>query len=158
MLNKRCSNTFSLTAQSILGLTVAIENMMVLSRGLSALWDEKCWCSTLNQWMDGWRRCQSSLCSEATAISYVCLYLDDLATFHEIEIRCSFKAFIDSTDFSFVVVCNTDEDFYHLLTCSHSGALKTRYDASDTLRKAIKSHVAGPSLMKAIRCWTKDPS
>ena len=46
----------------------------------------------------------------------------------------------------------------HLLTCSHPGALKTRYDDSETLRKAIKSHVAGPSLMKAIRCWTKDPS
>jgi len=53
MLNKHWSNTFSLTAQSILGLTVAIENMVVLSRGLSALRDEKYWCSTLNQWMDG---------------------------------------------------------------------------------------------------------
>ena len=46
----------------------------------------------------------------------------------------------------------------HLRTCSHSGALKTRYDASETLRKAIKSHVTSLSRMKAIRCWTKDPS
>jgi hypothetical protein len=46
---------------------------------------------------NGWRRCQSSFRSEATALSSVCLYLDELATFHEIEIRCSFKAFIDST-------------------------------------------------------------
>jgi hypothetical protein len=54
--------------------------------------------------------------------------------------------------------CQADEYFCHLLTCSHPGALKTCYDASETLWKAIKSHVAGPSLMKAIRCWTKDPS
>ena len=47
--------------------------------------------------VDGWRRCQSSLRSEATALSSVCLYLDELATFHEIEIRCNFKTFIDST-------------------------------------------------------------
>jgi hypothetical protein len=45
-----------------------------------------------------------------------------------------------------------------MLTCSHRGALKTRYDASETLWKVIKSNVAGTSLMKAIRCWTKDPS
>ena len=47
--------------------------------------------------VDGWRRCQSSLRSEATALSCVYLYLDELATFRGIEIRCSFKAFIDST-------------------------------------------------------------
>ena len=47
--------------------------------------------------VDGWRRCQSSLRSEATALSSVCLYLDELATFHEIEIRCNFKTFIGST-------------------------------------------------------------
>ena len=51
-----------------------------------------------------------------------------------------------------------DADFCHLLICSHTGALKRRYDASDTLRKATKGHVAGPPLMKAIRCWTNDPS
>jgi hypothetical protein len=47
--------------------------------------------------VDGWRRCQSSLRSEATALSSVCLYLDELASFHAIEIRCNFKTFIDST-------------------------------------------------------------
>jgi len=49
--------------------------------------------------LDGWRRCQSSLRSrEATALSSVCLYyLDELVTFHGIKIRCSSKAFIDST-------------------------------------------------------------
>jgi len=37
--------------------------------------------------VDGWRRCQSSLRSEATAlVSSVCLYLDELASFHSIEI------------------------------------------------------------------------
>jgi hypothetical protein len=45
-----------------------------------------------------------------------------------------------------------------MLTCFHRGALKTRYDASKTLGKTIKSNVAGTSLMKAIRCWIKDPS
>jgi hypothetical protein len=49
--------------------------------------------------------------------------------------------------------CQADEDFCHLLTCSHPVALKTRYDSSESLRKAIKSHLAGPSLMNAIR-WT----
>jgi hypothetical protein len=47
--------------------------------------------------VDGWRRYQSSLCSEATtALSSVCLYLEKLASFHAIEIRCNFKTFIDS--------------------------------------------------------------
>ena len=52
---------------------------------------------TVHKIGDGWRRCQSALRSEATALSSVYLYLDELATFHEIEIRCSFKACIDST-------------------------------------------------------------
>ena len=52
-VRKNVSNTFSLTAPSILGLTVGRENTVVLSRGLSALQDEKYWCSTLDQWMDG---------------------------------------------------------------------------------------------------------
>jgi len=54
--------------------------------------------------------------------------------------------------------CQEDEKICHLLTCSHSSALKTRCNASETLWKAIKSDIAGPSLMKAIRYWTKDPS
>ena len=37
------------------------------------------------------------------------------------------------------------------LTCSHSSVRMTPYDASVTLRKAIKSHVAAPSLIKAIQ-------
>ena len=54
--------------------------------------ETKKWCSTtLHQKMNG------SLHSEATALSPVRLYFDELATFHEIEIRCRFKAFIDST-------------------------------------------------------------
>ena len=54
--------------------------------------------------------------------------------------------------------CQQDEDFQHMLTCSHRSALKTRYDASETLRKAIKSNAAGPYIMKAIKCWIQDPS
>jgi hypothetical protein len=47
--------------------------------------------------VDGWQRWQSSLRTEATALSSVCLYLDELASFHAIEIRCNFKTCIDST-------------------------------------------------------------
>ena len=49
--------------------------------------------------LDGLRRCrQSSLRSEVTSLSFVCLYCEDTKTnFHEIEIKCSLKAFIDST-------------------------------------------------------------
>ena len=42
------------------------------------------------------------------------------------------------------------------MKASATGALKTRYNACETLCKAIKSHVAGPSPMKAIRRWTND--
>ena len=48
-------------------------------------------------------------------------------------------------------------DFCHLLTCSYSGTLKTLYDATDTLHKAVKCNAAGPSILKAIRYWTNDP-
>jgi hypothetical protein len=47
--------------------------------------------------VNGWRRGQSSLRSEATALSSVCLYLDEFASFHSIKIRCNFTTFIDST-------------------------------------------------------------
>jgi hypothetical protein len=46
--------------------------------------------------VDGWHRCQSSLRSEATNLSSVCLYLDELASYHAIEVRCNFRTFIDS--------------------------------------------------------------
>ena len=36
--------------------------------------------------VDGWYRCQSSLCSEETTLSSVCLYLEELASFHAIAI------------------------------------------------------------------------
>jgi hypothetical protein len=45
-----------------------------------------------------------------------------------------------------------------MLTCSHRSALKTRYDATETLRKAIKSNAAGSYIMKAIKCWIQDPN
>ena len=55
---------------------------------------------------------------------------------------------------------DSNQDFCHLYghLFSHCGALKIRYAVSETLREAIKSHVSAPSLMKAIRCGTKDPS
>jgi hypothetical protein len=54
--------------------------------------------------------------------------------------------------------CKQEEDFQHMLTCSHRSALKTRFDTTETLQKAIKSNVAGPYIMKAIKCWIQDPS
>ena len=69
--------------------------------------------------------------------------------------------FVNDNDFNHAKqcpYCQVGDYSCLLLTCSHIGALKTCYDASETLRKAIKSHMAGPSIMKAIRCWTKDPS
>ena len=54
--------------------------------------------------------------------------------------------------------CKQEENFQHMLTCSHRSALKTRYDATETLRKALKSNAAGTYIMKAIKCWIQDPS
>jgi hypothetical protein len=50
---EKASTIFRSTAQSILGLTVARENMVIFSCGLSALQGRKDWCSTLDRWMDG---------------------------------------------------------------------------------------------------------
>ena len=47
--------------------------------------------------MDGEGTKAHSAVKQATALSSVCLYLDALASFHSIEIRCKFKTFIDST-------------------------------------------------------------
>jgi hypothetical protein len=73
------------------------KNMEDPSCGLYAHRNVKLWWLTLDQWLDGWRRCQSSLRSEATTLSSVCLYLDEFESYHSIEIRCKFKTFIDST-------------------------------------------------------------
>ena len=47
--------------------------------------------------VDGWFKCQSSLCSEVTALSSVTLYLDELAAFHSLDVACTFKMYVDST-------------------------------------------------------------
>ena len=47
--------------------------------------------------VDGWYKCQSSLRSEAAAIASLALYLDELATFHGIEVCCLFQLYVDST-------------------------------------------------------------
>jgi hypothetical protein len=47
--------------------------------------------------VDGWHRCQSSLRSEAVAIASLTLYLDELATYRQVEIRCTFRLYVDST-------------------------------------------------------------
>ena len=54
--------------------------------------------------------------------------------------------------------CQVGADFCHLLSSSHSGALKTHYDASDTLRKAIKGHVRSYYLDWSQRCTSCDES
>jgi hypothetical protein len=91
VLNKHWSNIFRSTALYIVGPTVARDNTVVLcSPGRERLVFNSA--GPVNRWC----RWQSSLRSEATALSSVCVYFDELATFHEIEIRCHFKAFIDS--------------------------------------------------------------
>ena len=47
--------------------------------------------------VDGWHRCQSSLRSEAAAIASLTLYVDELATYHQLDIRCKFRLYVDST-------------------------------------------------------------
>ena len=46
--------------------------------------------------VDGWHKCQNSLRSEATALTSVTLYLDELATFFSLDIQCQFQLFVDS--------------------------------------------------------------
>lgn len=47
--------------------------------------------------VDGWHRCQSLLRSEAAAIASLILYVDELATYHQVEICCTFRLYVDST-------------------------------------------------------------
>ena len=47
--------------------------------------------------VDGWFKCQSSLRSEAAALASATLYLNELATWAAIDIKCRFKIFVDST-------------------------------------------------------------
>ena len=48
--------------------------------------------------VDGWYRCQSSLRSEAAAISSVTLYLDEMASFYCLDrIHCRFQFYVDSS-------------------------------------------------------------
>ena len=47
--------------------------------------------------VDRWMQCQRSLrTSEATALTSVTLYLDELAVFHSLNIRCTFVLYVDS--------------------------------------------------------------
>lgn len=61
-------------------------------------------CSPMNEQMlsnsgpvDGWHRCQSSLRSEAAALASITLFLDELLTFAQVELKCTFELFVDST-------------------------------------------------------------
>ena len=47
--------------------------------------------------VDGWHCCQSSLQSEAAAIASLTLYIDELATYHQVDICCTFRLYVDST-------------------------------------------------------------
>jgi hypothetical protein len=47
--------------------------------------------------VDGWHRCHSSLRSEAAAIASLTLYIDELALYHQVEIECTFRLYVDST-------------------------------------------------------------
>ncbi|KAI2502774.1 hypothetical protein MHU86_11678 [Fragilaria crotonensis] len=47
--------------------------------------------------VDGWHRCQSSLRSEAAAIASLTLYVNEFATYHQVDIQCNFRLYVDST-------------------------------------------------------------
>ncbi len=47
--------------------------------------------------VDGWHRCQSSLRSEEAALASVILYVDEFAAYHQIDICCTFRLYVDST-------------------------------------------------------------
>ena len=47
--------------------------------------------------MDGWHRCQSSLRSEEAAVASLTLYVDEFATYHQVDICCKFRLYVDST-------------------------------------------------------------
>ena len=47
--------------------------------------------------VDGWHKCQSSLRSEEAAIASLTLYLDELVTYHQVDVCCKFRLYVDST-------------------------------------------------------------
>jgi hypothetical protein len=47
--------------------------------------------------VDGWYKCQNYLWSEATALTSVTLYLDELSSFFDLDIQCYFQLFVDIT-------------------------------------------------------------
>ena len=47
--------------------------------------------------VNGWDKGQSSLRSEAAALASVTLYLDELATYLSLDIKCKFQLYVDST-------------------------------------------------------------
>lgn len=51
----------------------------------------------LVQPVDGWHKCQSSLRSEEAAIASLTLYLDELVTYHQVDVCCEFRLYVDST-------------------------------------------------------------
>ena len=50
------------------------------------------------------------------------------------------------------------EDFQHLLTCPDPRSTKTRYEAYEQLRMALRHHPGGAYLTRAIKTWTADPT
>ena len=90
--------------------------------------------------VDGWHRFQSSLRSEAAAIASLTLYVDELATFHQVEICCTFRLYVDSTSAISNVKTLRDRIPKRRFP-NHADLLSTMSSAHYVLKKFMMSHV-----------------
>jgi hypothetical protein len=90
--------------------------------------------------VDGWHRCQSSLRSEAAAIASLTLYVDELATYHQVDIRCKFCLYVDST--SAISTVQTLRDLIPKRRFpNHADILSTMSSAHYVIQHFILHHV-----------------
>jgi hypothetical protein len=91
--------------------------------------------------VDGWTRCQSFLVrSEATALSSVTLYLDELAVFHSLSIRCTFVLYVDSMG-AISNVSNLRDLIPKRKFANHADILSTMGAAHDVIKRFKLRHV-----------------
>jgi hypothetical protein len=90
--------------------------------------------------VDGWTRCQSSLRSEATALTSVTLYLDELAVFHSLTIRCTFLLYVDSMG-AISNVSNLRDLIPKRKFANHDDLLSTMRAAHDVIKHFHLHHV-----------------
>ena len=90
--------------------------------------------------MDGWHRCQSSLGSEAAAIASLTLYVDELATYHQVDIRYKFRLYVDSTS----AISNVTTTLRDLIPKrrfpNHADILSTMSSAHNVIEYFVMTH------------------